>query len=257
MNPVEGSTVRADLHAIADRAADFVESLPARPTCLPRTEAELLQRMDRPFPEHASPARTVIEELVEDVGPGLAANAGPRYFGFVMGGATPASLMADWLTSAWNQNAQVYTTSPAAATIEGIVAGWLLELFGLPAHASVGFVTGCQMAHFTALMCARNAVLERTGWDFDRLGTSGAPPVSVFMSEDSHGSVRTALRMLGVGTAHIHEIPADPEGRLCLPTLEAELRHAQGRPMVLCLQAGNVNSGAFETWWAMRTPGST
>lgn len=154
--------------------------------------------------------------------------------------------MADWLTATWDQNAQVYTTSPAAAIIEIIVARWLLELFKLPAESSVGFVTGCQMAHFTALLCARDAVLTRAGWDLDGSGLFGAPPVSIFMSADSHGSVRTALRMLGVGSAQIHEIPSDSEGRLCLHALEAEIRRATGRPMILSLQAGNVNSGAFE-----------
>jgi glutamate/tyrosine decarboxylase-like PLP-dependent enzyme len=188
----------------------------------------------------------VIRELVHDVEHGLVASAGPRYFGFVMSSATRASLMADWLTSTWDQNAQVYGTSPAAAVTEVIVARWLLELFALPAESSVGFVTGGQMANFTALATARNAVLERAGWDVETQGMFGAQPTAVFISECVHATVRAALQMAGIGSTQIREIPADSEGRMDLLALEAEVRRATGRPMIVSLQAGNVNSGAFE-----------
>jgi len=150
----------------------------------------VLRALDRPFPEDGLPADVIIQEMVDDVERGLGATVGPRYFGFVVGGATHGSLMADWLTSAWDQNAQVYTTSPAAAAAEVIVARWIVELLGLPASASVGFVTGCQMANFTALVCARNAVLDRAGWDFENQGLFAAVSLTVFMSECGHATVQ-------------------------------------------------------------------
>lgn len=238
--------MRAGLHRVADQAADYLETLGSRPCGPTATPADLLRALDRPLPDAGSPAGEVIRELVRDLEHGLVAGASPRHFGFVLSGATRASLEADWLTSAWNQNAQVYTTSPAAAATEVIVARWLLELFGLPAESSVGFVTGGQMANFTALSCARNAVLERAGWAVESQGLFGAPPIAVFVSECVHATVRSALRMAGLGSAQIHEIPADSEGRMSLPALETEIRRATGHPMIVSLQAGNVNSGAFE-----------
>ncbi|MBI3892440.1 MAG: aspartate aminotransferase family protein [Candidatus Wallbacteria bacterium] len=246
MNFASLPETRAGLHTVADQASEFLESLSTRHACGTITPMELFRAMDRPFPEDGSPADLVIRELINDVERGLVASASPRYFGFVVGGATRASLMADWLTSAWDQNAQVYTTSPAAATAEVIVARWLIELLGLPAQSSVGFVTGCQMANFTALAIARNAVLERAGWDLGKQGLFGAPPVVVLMSECGHATVRSALLMTGVGSAQIRDIQADSEGRMRLPALEKEIRRATGQPMILSLQAGNVNSGAFE-----------
>ncbi|MBD3867307.1 MAG: aspartate aminotransferase family protein [Acidobacteria bacterium] len=237
---------RADLHSVADQAADFLESLAHRHITGTGTPESLLRAMDRPFPESGSPASQVIRDLVADVEEGLTGSAGPRYFGFVTGGATPAGLMADWLTSTWDQNAQVYATSPAAAAAETIVARWIVELLGLPAGSSVGFVTGCQMANFTALLCARNTVLERAGWDLAKNGLFGAPPVTVLMSDCGHGTVHSALRMIGVGSDQILEIPSDSEGRLKLDALEDAIHNASGRPMILSLQAGNVNTGAFE-----------
>jgi glutamate/tyrosine decarboxylase-like PLP-dependent enzyme len=248
-NPI-GSTrttgMRSALHAVADQAADFLESLPTRHAGGTATPEELTCALDRPLPEDGAPPELVIRELVNDVDRGLVASGGPRFFGFVMSSVTPAGLMADWLTSTWDQNAQVYTTSPAAAVVEAIAARWVIEMLGLPAASSVGFVTGCQMANFTALASARNAVLERAGWDVDKQGMCGAPPVAVFMSECAHATVRSALRLAGIGTAQIREIPADAEGRMKIDALAGEVRRAAGQLMIFSLQAGNVNSGAFE-----------
>lgn len=246
MSRADFPILRAGLHSVADQAADFLESLSVRHTGGTATPAELLQALDRPLPDAGLPAEVVLRDLVHDVERGLVASAGPRYFGFVTGGATRAGVMADWLTSAWDQNAQVYTTSPAAAAAEVVVARWILELLGLPAESSVGFVTGCQMANFTALACARHTVLERAGWDPDRHGLFGAPPVAVLMSACGHATVRSALRMLGVGSEQIREIPADAQGRMDVRILGEEIRRGSGQPMILSLQAGNVNSGAFE-----------
>ena len=246
MDPSHFPPMRAGLHSVADQAADFLESLRTREVSTAATPVELYRALNRPLSENGVPAEVVIRELIHDVERGLVASAGPRYFGFVVGGATPASLMADWLASAWDQNAQVYATSPAAAAAEVIAARWILQLLGLPAESSVGFVTGCQMANFTALACARNTVLERAGWDLDRQGLFGAPPLAVFMSECGHATVRSALRMLGVGQEQIHDVRSDSEGRMSLHALKDEVRRVSGRPMILSLQAGNVNSGAFE-----------
>ncbi|MBF0548413.1 MAG: aspartate aminotransferase family protein [Candidatus Riflebacteria bacterium] len=246
MNSDNLNKVRASLYSVADKAADYLESLGTRQVCSTSTSEELFRRLDRPFPEDGSPAELVISELVNDVERGLVASVGPRYFGFVVGGATRASLMADWLTSAWDQNAQVYATSPAAAATEAIVARWVVELLGLPTQSSVGFVTGCQMANFTALASARNTVLERAGWNLNKHGLFGAPPISVFMSECGHSTVRSALHMIGIGSGQIREIPSDSEGRMNLQSLQEEIRRATGQPMIISLQAGNVNSGAFE-----------
>ena len=234
---------RSDLHKIADHAADYLESLPGRHVGGTTTAPG----MERPFPETGTPADVVIDELVRDIDDGLVASAGPRHFGFVIGGATHGSLMADWLTSAWDQNAQVYLTSPAAAAAETIAARWLLELLGLPTDASVGFVTGCQMANFTALGCGRDAVLRVSGWEVERQGLFGAPQVTVLMSECGHATVRSSLSMLGFGEGQICEIASDQEGRIDLEVLRTEIESRSGTPLIVSLQAGNVNTGAFES----------
>ena len=238
--------MRKGLHKVADHAADFLESLSCRPPCGTATPSELFAGMDRPFPEEGAPATEVIEELVRNVENGLIASAGPRYFGFVVGGATRAGLMADWLTSAWDQNAQVYATSPVAAIAEQIVERWLLEMLALPKGSSVGFVTGCQMANFTALSVARNAVLEKAGWNLDERGLFGAPPIRIVMSDCGHATIRSAARLSGFGTDQIRSVSSDSEGRIDLVALEAEIRRDSGQPLILSLQAGNVNTGAFE-----------
>jgi glutamate/tyrosine decarboxylase-like PLP-dependent enzyme len=246
MHAAAHTSLRSGLHSVADYASDFADSLATRPAGSAVGSAALRRDLDQPCPEHGTPAEIVIQELVRGVAPGLVASGSPRYFGFVMSGTTPASLMADWLTSAWDQNAQVEAASPAAAAIEAIVARWVLELLGLPAQASVGLVTGGQMANFTALAAARHTVLERAGWDCDRYGLFGAPAPVVLMSEAAHATVRSALRMLGFGAGQIHSIPCDSEGRMRLEELEVEICNARGRPLILSLQAGNVNTGAFE-----------
>ena len=239
-------TTRDLLHLVADTAADFVESLATRAPAASATVVDLRSRIERPLLDEPVPVERVITDLVRDIDGGLVASGGPRYFGFVIGGATPASLAADWMTSAWDQNAQVYATSPAAAIVEDVVAAWLLNLLGLPPEASVGFVTGCQMANFTALCVARNAVLARAGWDIENRGLFGAPPVTVIMSEEGHATVKNALRMLGIGSSSTVLLGGDAEGRVRLDELESSLKATNGRPVIISAQAGNVNSGAFE-----------
>jgi glutamate/tyrosine decarboxylase-like PLP-dependent enzyme len=238
--------MREFLHTTADHAADFLESLSQRKVGVVVTPEELFAILDRPLAVNPVAPVDVISDLVRDIDHGLIASSGPNYFGFVIGGATPVSVAADWLTTVWDQNAQVYATSPGAAVVEEIVARWLIELLQLPSGSSVGFVTGCQMAHFTALSAARNTVLSRTNWDVEQKGLFGAPPISVFMSDQAHSTVKSALQMIGIGRDHIHLLPSDSQGRMQLSVLQEQITEASGRPMIVSVQAGNVNTGAFE-----------
>jgi glutamate/tyrosine decarboxylase-like PLP-dependent enzyme len=183
----------------------------------------------------------VIEELAASAEPGVVALGSGRYFGFVIGGALPAALAADWLTSAWDQNAGLYAGGPSASVIEQIVQEWLVELFGLPAEASIGFVTGTQMAHVTGLAAARFHVLDAVGWDVGADGLTGAPQVTVLAGEKRHVTVDRALRLLGLGAPTV--VAADDQGRLQIDALREALGDG---PTIICAQAGEVNTGAFD-----------
>ena len=187
----------------------------------------------------------MVEALAEGAEPGLVASAGPRHFGFVIGGSLPAALAADWLVSAWDQCAAFHSLSPAAAAIEEIAAEWALDLLGLPAGAGVGFVTGAQGANTTALAAARHAVLERAGWNVERDGLHGAPTLNVVCGEQAHATIFTALRLLGLGTGTAIRVPADGQGRMAADGLHERLAALPG-PTIVCAQAGHVATGAFD-----------
>ena len=206
---------------------------------------QLRSALDMPLPDSGVDAQTVIEDLAEGMAPGLVASAGPRYFGFVIGGSVPAALAADWLTSTWDQNAALSAAAPAACVAEDVCARWVVELFGLPSGSSVGFVTGGQMANFTGLASARHAVLERSGWDVERRGLGGAPPVRVLVGEEAHVTVAVAIRLLGLGTDSIERVAVDAEGRMRPEALDEGLSGGAG-PAIVCAQAGNVDTGAFD-----------
>jgi len=186
----------------------------------------------------------VIDELAAAAAPGLVAN-GPRWFGFVDGGSLPVALAADWLTSGWDQNAGLAIASPAAAVAEEVAAGWLRELLGLPAEASVGLVTGGQMANFTGLASARGALLAKAGWDVAGRGLRESPQVHVLIGEEAHVTILSALRMLGLGTENARRIAADGQGRMREDALRAALDDCDG-PTLICALAGNVHTGAFD-----------
>jgi glutamate/tyrosine decarboxylase-like PLP-dependent enzyme len=226
-------------------AADFYATLPDRPVFPLATADELREAFAAPLPESPNDPRVVIEELAAAAEPGLVAEAGGRYFGFVIGGAVPASLAADWLASAWDQNAGLYVCGPSAAIVEEVAGAWLLELLGLPPQSSFGFVTGGQMANFTALAAARHHVLARAGWDVEQRGLNGAPAVRVIVGERRHGTIDRALRMLGLG-APTDVVPADDNGRM----LARHLRIGD-EPTIVCAQAGEVNTGAFDPFHAI------
>jgi glutamate/tyrosine decarboxylase-like PLP-dependent enzyme len=195
--------------------------------------------------EPTEPAQ-VIEELVAAVRPGLVATTGPRYFGFVIGGALPAATAADVLTTGWDQPAFNAVTSPAAAAVEEVAGAWLVELLGLPTGVSVGFVTGGQAANTVGLAAARHRVLARAGWDVERDGLTGAPPVRVIASAERHATIDRALRLLGLGTRAVTAVDADAQGRIDVPALARTLDALPPGPTVVCLQAGNVNTGACD-----------
>lgn len=197
------------------------------------------------LPEQGTPATEVISDLAREAGRGIVASTGPRYFGFVIGGSLPVATAADWLTSTWDQNAGIYATSPAASVVEEVAARWLLEMLALPPTASVGFVTGCGMANFSALAAARQHVLRNAGWDVELDGLTGAPPINLVLSDEAHVTVLSACRMLGLGTRAVKRVPADAQGRMIAGELEKVLRSCAG-PTIVCAQAGNVNTGAFD-----------
>ncbi len=206
------------------------------------TSANVLRR---PLSEDGEDGGQVLDDLARAGQNGTTASQGPRYFGFVTGGSLPVATAADWLVSAWDQNAQVYVMSPVAAVVEEIAADWLKEIFGLPSTWSVGFVTGAQMANFTSLLAARHHVLRKAGWDVERDGLFGAPPIDVLVSEESHRTVITALRMLGLGAERLHRVKTDAQGRMRTDHLAEVLQQGSG-PCIVCTQIGNVNTGAAD-----------
>jgi glutamate/tyrosine decarboxylase-like PLP-dependent enzyme len=226
-------------------AREFVESLPSRPVGASADLAELRQRFAHPLTDSGEDPRTVIEDLARDADPGLIASAGPRYFGFVVGGSLPVAVAADWLTSAWDQNTGGFTVGPAVSVVEEVAAGWVREVLGLPADCGVGFVTGCQMAHFTCLAAARHGVLRDAGWDVEADGLHGGPEVRVIAGEQAHVTVQVACRMLGLGGERVRKVRCDDQGRMLVDELESELARHDG-PTIVCAQAGEINTGAFD-----------
>jgi glutamate/tyrosine decarboxylase-like PLP-dependent enzyme len=233
------------LQHAASLGIDYVESVPERPVAPAATIDELREALDVPLSEGPTDAMQVLEALARDVDPGLAQMGSGRYFGFVIGGVLPVALAADWLTSAWDQNAGLALPTPAAAVVEEVAGGWLKELLGIPAHASFAFVTGCQMAHATAFAAARNHVLAQIGHDVERDGFVGAPPIRVLAGAMRHGTIDRALRLLGLGSGCIRAVAADSQGRMIVDALRDELARETG-PTIVTAQLGEVNTGACD-----------
>jgi glutamate/tyrosine decarboxylase-like PLP-dependent enzyme len=229
------------LRRTAEIAADYLESLDERPV-FPRTSPdELREALGGPLPEEPLDPGEVVGELAEAAERGVVAMGSGRYFGFVIGGALPAALAADWLTTAWDQNAGLYACGPSASVVEQVTREWLLDLLGLPGESSIGFVTGTQMAHVTGLAAARFHVLDGVGWDVNREGLTGAPPVHVIVGDNRHVTVDRALRLLGLGAPTT--VAADDQGRMEPEALREALSEG---PTIVCAQAGEVNTGAFD-----------
>jgi glutamate/tyrosine decarboxylase-like PLP-dependent enzyme len=243
--PKEGAqtAVRPLLDDAATYAAEFLERLPVRTVAPTATAEELRKELGGPLPDNPRQPQLVVADLAKAADPGLMATPGGRFFGFVIGGSLPAALATDWLTSAWDQNAGLYAA--AASVVEEVCGAWLIELLGLPKQASYGFVTGCQMATFTALAAARHSVLVAADWDVEATGLVGAPPIRIIAGEERHVTIDRALRFLGLGTTNLRMVPADAQGRMRADALRDALAESSG-PTIVCAQAGNVNTGAVD-----------
>jgi glutamate/tyrosine decarboxylase-like PLP-dependent enzyme len=240
----------AGLSVAARHAHEFLNGLDDRPVAARVDAAGVRDALGGPLPEHGEDVDAVIDALAAGADPGLVGTAGPRHFGFVIGGALPAALAADWLVSAWDQNAAFHALSPAAAAIEEVTSAWTLDLFGLPGDASVGFVTGGQGANTTCLAAARHAVLATAGWNVEDDGLIGAPPVRILCGEAAHATIYTALRQLGLGANTAIAVAADDQGRMRPDALRDALATSAG-PAIVCAQAGNVATGAFDAFEAI------
>jgi len=229
------------LESAALRAGRYLDSLEDRRVAPSPEAVERLRQLDGPLPKTPLPAEQVLAQLDELGSPATTANAGGRYFGFVTGGTLPAALAANWMAAAWDQNALSILTSPVAVTLENIALQWVLEALKLPAGSGGAFVTGATMANFTALAAARYRVLAQEGWDVDRDGLFGAPPITVIVGEEVHPTLLKSLGLLGLGRHRVVRAPVDEQGRIRTETFPGI-----SGPTIVCLQAGNVNTGAFD-----------
>lgn len=229
------------LRAAAERAAAYLNNLDTRPVHASPEAIARLAELGGPLPEGPTDADAVLALLDEIGSPATVASASGRYFGFVVGGSLPAALAATWLAATWDQNAGMAIMSPTAAALEDIAQRWVLDVLGLPATSGVGFVTGATMANFSALAAARHVVLEQAGWDVEAQGLFGAPPISVLVGEEVHVSLLKALALLGLGRERVVRVPVDDQGRM-----RADALPAIHGPTIVCLQAGNVNTGACD-----------
>lgn len=225
----------------AERASSYLESLPSRSVTPPSSAIDRLEQLGGPLPDHSSDPAEILAMLDVIGSPATVATAGPRYFGFVIGGSLPASLAANWLAGAWDQNGAMRVMSPVAAKLEEIVLQWIIDLLDLPTGCDAGFVTGTTMANFSALAAARTALLARAGWNVEEDGLFGAPSLHVIVGGEVHVSLLKALSMLGLGRSRVTRVPVDGQGRMradALPKLDQRT--------LVCIQAGNVNTGAFD-----------
>jgi glutamate/tyrosine decarboxylase-like PLP-dependent enzyme len=242
--PGPAPDVRALLHRVADDAADWLDGLPERPVRPDLGPGEMT--VGSLLPDGPTAVEDVVSDLVREATPGLMAMGSPRFFGFVVGGAHPAGLAGDWLASTWDQNAAMAAVTPAVAALERVAGDWVLDLLGLPAESSFAFVTGCQMAHVTALAAARHRVLADAGHDVERDGLHGTPPIRVLSGVERHVTVDRALRFIGLGTAALETVAVDERGAMRADALSAALAAGDGRPTIVIAQAGNVNTGAID-----------
>ncbi len=234
------------LHQTADLAADYLEGLDRRPVHATATHEELVAAFDGPLPARGEAPGEVISDLAAIADPGTIASAGPRYFGFVIGGSLPSALAADWLTSAWDNNSGLYAIGPSASVAEEVAGRWLIDLFGLPTGSSIGYTTGATMATFTGLAAGRHRVLERLGWNVEEDGLQGAPEIAVVLGAEAHVTVHVSLQMLGLGRNRVHRVEADEQGRMRADRLHEVLASLRNQPVLVIAQSGNVNTGGFD-----------
>jgi glutamate/tyrosine decarboxylase-like PLP-dependent enzyme len=233
--------MRQLLESAAQRSISYLEGIDSRPVAPSALAVDQLARLDGPLPEGPTDPEATLDLLDEVCSPATMATAGPRFFGFVIGGSLPVALAANWLAGAWDQNSALYAVTPATARLEQIALHWLLELFGLPRDCSGAFVTGATMANFSALAAARNGVLQRVGWNVEADGLLGAPPITVVVGAEAHPTLIKSLGLLGLGRSRVVKVPVDSQGRM-----QADALPGLTGPAIVCAQAGNVNTGSFD-----------
>lgn len=234
------------LQAAHRAASEFLTTLDERPVWPRATLEEMQGVFGGPLQDDPVDPAVVVAELADGADPGLVAIPGGRFFGFVIGGTLPAALAADWLVSAWDQNSGSSTMTTATVALERVAGEWICDLLGLPREAAVGFVTGAQVSNFVCLATAQHAVLRRAGWDLTASGLRGAPPVRLVVGADRHGSIDRAARFCGIGSEELVVVASDEQGRMLPGALEDALDDAAGAPTIVCLQAGEVHTGAFD-----------
>lgn len=234
------------LNTTSELANEFLDGVAERPVAWSVDFGNLLTELNGAgLQREGDDPNRIVGQLARLAERAIVATAGPRYFGFVVGGSLPVALATDWLTSAWDQNGAFYAHSPLAAAVEQIAGDWLIDLFGLSKDSSVGFVTGGTMANFTGLAAGRHALLQKVGWDVERQGLIGAPKITVVTSDESHVSVFACLQMLGLGSERVVRVPTDDQGRMRADQLRSTIGGIE-TPILVCAQAGNVNTGAFD-----------
>jgi glutamate/tyrosine decarboxylase-like PLP-dependent enzyme len=233
------------LHRVAEEATTYLCGLASRPVAVTAGPDALAGLLPVELPAESLAARDVLDEVLALAEDGVVATGSPRYFGFVIGGALPAAIAADWMATVWDQNAGLYASGPAAAVLEGVAGRWILDVLDLPPAASFAVVTGCQMAHVTCLAAARHRVLANRGWDVEVAGLRSAPRLRVLVGELAHVTVARALRLLGVGSSAIEVVPVDHTGGMRPDVLESMLDGAEC-PTIVCVQLGEVNTGAMD-----------
>ena len=241
-----GVLARAHRHAM-----EFIEGLDVRSVAATLTPGEMRSRLDRPLPAAGVPADRTIDDLVADTDGGHLGSASGRFFGWVIGGALPSALAADWLAAAWDNNAGAAACAPASCVVEEVAGAWLKDILELPRDASFALTTGCQIAHVTCLAAARNAVLRGVGWDVEIDGLVGAPPIRVLANDQRHGSIERAMRILGLGTKCLEPLESTVDGRLPAETLRAALGRVSGQPTIVLLDGGDLNVGGFDDYRAL------
>lgn len=242
---MEKSDWQAVIDAVTKPALSYLESLPERTVFRPTDPSEVRALVGGPLPDEPTTPAQVITDLAHDLEPFITAHSCGRFFGFVIGGLHPAAYGAEILTATWDQNAGLYASAPGVAVVEHVALEWLLDLLDLPSGASVGFVTGGQMANFTCLAAARDAVLRDVNWDAEAKGLQGAPAINVIVKSEKHSTVPRALRYLGLGYSSAIDVASDSEGRIQARELRKTLLDVQG-PTIICVEAGNVNTGSFD-----------
>ena len=225
----------------ARRAIRYLEEIEHRDVAPNPDALARLPELDGALPAQPCPPAQTLRLLDEVGSPATMASAGGRFFGFVIGGALPVTVASNWLATAWDQNAALQAPSPAVAALEATALRWMLEVLGLPAHCAGAFVTGATMANFSALAAARHAVLARAGWSVEADGLFGAPPITVVVGDEAHPTLMKSLGMLGLGRNRVQRVPVDGQGRM-----RADSLPALTGPVIVCLQAGNLHTGAFD-----------